>query len=137
MKEILLALLTWIGANTDYNINIQLPNVVLTTPHNLCAQYGITHKGRCEAAGLRGFYNKKYTIYLGTDFDPTNPHHLSRLLHELVHYVQWQNGRHLVSCLGKLEVEAYMLQDNWRRRYKLPPILGEFKKILLSASCDA
>ena len=137
MKELVLSMLTWIGGNTSYDVNLVLPNLVFTTQHNMCAQYGIKQKGNCDASGLKGFYNKDMTIYLRTDFDPNNPHHQSRLLHELVHYVQWQNGQNDKECLGLLEVEAYDIQDQWRGTQGLKPVLAEFDRIMLGASCDA
>ncbi len=39
---------------------------------------------------------------------------MAKLLHELVHYVQYRNGRYdEVSCMGQLEPEAYRLQYRW------------------------
>ena len=137
MTDLIFALLTWIGGQTGYNTTLELPNVVFTNKHNICALYGISEKGRCEAAQLKGFYDKQLTIYLGLDFDINNPHHQSRMLHELIHYVQWANGKHTTSCLGHLEVEAYDLQDKWRAGHALKPILSDFNRIILSASCDA
>lgn len=137
MNEVIFALLTWIGVNTGYSTTIDYPNVVFTNQHNMCALYGIAEKGRCEAAQLKGFYDKELTIYLGLDFDISNPHHQSRLLHELIHYVQWANNKHSSTCLGHLEVEAYDLQDKWRAKYNLKPIMSDFNRIMLGASCDA
>lgn len=137
MMELVLGLMSWIGAHSGYILPADLPNLVFTTQHNMCALYGIDHKARCDASGLKGFYDKHLTIYLGTDFDPTNKHHQSRLLHELVHYVQWKNSAEHKTCLGQLEVEAYDIQDQWRKKNGLAPILAEFNRILLEASCDA
>ena len=136
MQEVLAGLLAWIGSQTAYNIDINLPNVSLTERHNVCMNYGIHHKGQCEAAGLTGFYNKHYTIYLQNSFNVNNKHDRSALMHELVHYVQWSNQQQKSTCLGHLEVEAYTLQDQWRHYFKLAAILDPFKKIMLEASCD-
>ena len=100
MSELMMALMVWIGANSNYNTHIELPNVVFTTQHNMCALYGIHDKGRCDDARLRGFYDKDLTIYMDVDFDTSDPHSRSQLLHELVHYVQWSNGRQATTCLG-------------------------------------
>lgn len=137
MNDVILALLTWIGTQTTYSTSIEYPNIVFTNRHNMCALYGINEKGRCEAARLKGFYDKEVTIYLGLDFDIKNPHHQSRLLHELIHYVQWANNKNSTTCLGHLEVEAYDLQDKWRANFQLKPIMSEFNRIMLGASCDA
>lgn len=137
MTNLILSLLVWLGMNTDYDINVTLPNIVMTEPYNMCAAYGIKDMGRCKAAHLMGFYDKNTTIYLRTSFDQFDVEDKSRLIHELVHYVQWSNGRHLTECLGLLELEAYELQDQWRIEHDLEPSLDEFNKILLRASCDA
>ncbi|UCE90012.1 MAG: hypothetical protein JSW10_04090 [Pseudomonadota bacterium] len=70
MQDILFSLLAWIGALTGYDVRLELPNLVMTTTHNMCAQYGIHHKSQCDHAALKGFYDKDLTIYFGTDFDP-------------------------------------------------------------------
>ena len=57
-------------------------------------------------------------------------------MHELVHYVQWSNQRQKNTCLGHLEVEAYTLQDKWRKGFSLAAVLDPFRMILLEASCD-
>lgn len=137
MAEVIMALLMWIGANSEYDVEFPQPIVVMTTQGNMCQQFGINDKFRCEISGLKGFYNEKETIYLGTDFDPKDSHHVSRLLHELVHYVQYKNGKGKSRCRGEVEVEAYDLQDKWRETKGLQPILAEFNRLMLQASCSA
>ena len=136
MQDILLSLLAWIGTHTSYNIPLQLPNLSLNEPYNICANYGINNKGQCEAAQLKAFYNKKNTIYLPLDFDIKTREDQARLVHELVHYVQWANHEQKKKCLGQLEVEAYELQDKWRISHSLSSKIDPFKMIMLAASCD-
>lgn len=137
MNEILFTLLTWIGTQTGYAIPETMPNIVMTERYNMCAQYGIDNKGICTAARLAGFYDKNLTIYLRHSFDLQNADDRSNLLHELVHYVQWHNGQNKSKCLGKLEVEAYKLQDQWRVNAGLKARSDPFQLILLSSSCEA
>lgn len=137
MQEVVLSFLLWIGANTEYNVDIPLPNITITDSYNVCAIYGIQDKGQCKAAQLFGFYNKKNTIYLKNGFKPNNKIDRSKLMHELVHYVQWANGRHKNTCLGHLELEAYQIQDIWLLENNLTKNLDPFKAIMLEASCDA
>lgn len=137
MHDLIVILLTWIGANSGYDVDVALPNITMTNSYNICANYGINNKGQCEAASLKGFYDKELTIYLPTEFDPQDPVGRSRLIHELVHYVQWANNKHQTTCLGHLEVEAYELQDQWRLAHNLNASLDPFRKIMLEASCDA
>ena len=137
MNELMLAFLVWIGDKTTYNTEINLPNIVITNEYNMCAVYGINHKQRCESRKLRGFFNKELSIYLRSDFDVTNPHHQSQLLHELIHYVQFQNMDDDNYCLGLIELEAYDLQDKWRHEKGLQPVLADFNRLMLEASCSA
>ena len=136
MDNLMFALLTWIGSNTNYNVELALPNLLLTEPHNICANYGIQSKGQCVAAKMKGYYDKKFTIYLYNDFDSEDPVDRARLIHELVHYVQWANNKHQTTCLGHLEVEAYDLQDRWRANYNLGESIDPFRKLMFAASCD-
>lgn len=137
MSELIIALFAWIAANTSYDVDVPQPNIVLTTKHNICQLYGINDYDNCAASGLRGFYNKGLTIYLGTDFNIHDEHSVSGLLHELTHYIQYQNHVHDHTCLGHLELEAYTLQDNWREQQGLEPVLDVFNRILLGDSCSA
>lgn len=136
MNDILIIMLVWLGANTSYNTNISIPNIIQTESANLCKNYGITSQGQCATAQLAGFYNRHHTIYLHQHFNHRNVNDQGRLLHELVHYVQWSNGKHKTTCLGMLEVEAYDIQDKWLARYNLDASLDPFKRVLLEASCD-
>ena len=136
MAELILSLIVWIGANSEYEVDFPQPIVVMTTQHNMCELFGISDKFLCEISGLKGFYNEDMTIYLGTDFDQNDSHHVSRLLHELVHYVQYKNGEDYL-CRGNLEVEAYDLQDEWRKDQGLEPILAYFNRLMLQANCSA
>ena len=137
MKETIFVLLSWIGSHSNYDISQTSPNIVLTTRHNLCALYGIQQKSQCDSSGLAGFFDKNLTVYLPTSFNFESDHDQSKLLHELVHYVQWVNGQNKHTCLGQLEVEAYDLADQWRAEKGLGPSLAVFNRILLEASCDA
>ena len=137
MHEVLIGMLAWIGSHTGYVTTLELPNVVMTTQHNMCAVYGIDSKSRCDDSRLRGFYDKNVTIYMHVGFDTSDHHARSQLLHELVHYVQWANQSNAGKCLGHLELEAYDLQDKWRSQHELKPTLSEFNRLMLEASCDA
>ena len=137
MKETIFILLSWIGSHSNYDVPLNSPNIVLTTRHNMCALYGIQQKSQCDSSGLAGFFDKNLTVYLPTNFDVDSQHDVSKLLHELVHYVQWANGENKDTCLGQLEVEAYDLADQWRAEQGLGPTLAVFNRILLEASCDA
>ncbi len=136
MSEVMLALITWIGSHTSYAAPPHTPNIVLTNPHNLCANYGIHNRTRCDSLRLRGFFNERLTIYMRTDFKLTDTHARSELLHELVHYVQWSNLPPEQRCLGNMELEAYSLQDAWRAEHGLAPVMSDFERLMLASSCE-
>lgn len=136
MNEIILSLMLWVGDHTRYDIYLQQPNILQTTQHNMCKSYGIDHKARCDSMKLTAFYNKQQTIYLKTSFEPDSLHNQSQLLHELVHYIQWSNQLENHYCLGQLELEAYDLQDQWRIQNGLEPLLDDFNRLMLAASCE-
>lgn len=137
MDILLFSLIGWINVYTDYGTLVELPNIVFTEQANLCQNYGISNQGACRATSLKGFYDKELTIYLHPDFDAHNPADQSRLMHELVHYIQWHNGRQETKCWAHLEVEAYTLQDEWRSLHDVAQRTDPFKLIMLEAACDA
>jgi len=136
MNELIFSLLLWIGDHSSYDVYLPHPNIAQVTPHNLCKRYGIDHKGRCDDMRLIGFYDTQQTIFLRTQFDRKSLNQQSHLLHEMVHYVQWSNGLDSDYCLGELELEAYELQDRWRLQQGLAPVLADFNRMMLAASCE-
>lgn len=137
MDALLLSLIAWLSHHTEYDTRVSLPNIVITEPANLCVSYGITDLGTCTATKLQGFYDKKLTIYLHSEFDHRDPSDQSKLVHELVHYLQWHNHSHQDNCWAHLEVEAYNLQDEWREQHEISGFTDPFKLIMLEAACDA
>ena len=137
MESLMLALVGWLNLNTDYDTRVNLPNIVITEKANLCRQYGIDKAGTCKATHLVGFYDRDVTIYLYPGFDEKNPRDQARLLHEMVHYIQWHNGANVGECWGNLEAEAYELQDDWREEHRLDRHTDPFKLVMMEAACDA
>jgi hypothetical protein len=137
MAEFIFLVLAWIGDHSEYPVPEIQPNVVITEPHNLCAQYGVANVAECRGLQLAGFYDEAQTIFLRSDFDLDDPAHQAWLVHELVHYVQWEAGEHLEACRGVLEVEAYELQDAWRERQGLAASSDAFTLMMLEAGCTA
>lgn len=137
MDAIMLSMLAWLNLHTEYEVSPQLPNIAIVENSNLCRLYGVSDAAYCQSIQLKGFYNESQTIFLHADFSATNLQDQSRLLHELVHYVQWANGEHVDGCRGMLEVEAYELQDEWRYQQGMAQQTDPFKLIMLEASCEA
>ena len=138
MNEILFSLMMWIGQNSQYDVFLNLPNISQVEPANMCRQYNRNNNQYCDPEKLIGFYNKQNTVYLGLDFSTNTLNQQSQLLHELVHYVQWENMYPNESyCLGQIEYEAYRLQNLWRKQNNLQPVSDEFTLIMLAASCES
>ena len=116
MKELIAFLLLWIGAETNYNVNLETPRVVQLTQQQLNTMYYTedTH----PSGHLHAFYDPKTdTIYLNKYFNIHDPFQKGVLLHELIHYVQDSNdvigpGKPF-ECMRALEEEAYPLQQKY------------------------
>ena len=116
MKELIAFLLLWIGAETNYNVNLETPRVVQLTQQELNTMYYTedTH----PSGHLHAFYDPKTdTIYLNKYFNIHDPFQKGVLLHELIHYVQDSNdvigpGKPF-ECMRALEEEAYPLQQKY------------------------
>jgi len=111
MKSVIAFMLLWIGANTDYNVDLPHPTVVMMTQTELEQRYGNDHGP--GGGALKGFYStKSNTIYINKDFDIHDPWKKSVLFHELMHYVQDQNG-FTANCVQEWEKEVYPLQKKY------------------------
>ena len=109
MKEILTALMIWLGANTPFSTNFDIPQVIFL-PQEQMEQlfYG---DQEYEADSLHGMYNRENdTIYLPDDWDRRDPWDLSVLVHEMVHYLQDMNNM-TFTCAGEMEKMAWPIQQ--------------------------
>ena len=110
MKEIITALLIWIGANSDFNVNMDVPMVVFLPQDQMEQRYF----GDTENHGeLHGFYDiEKNIIILPDTWDRRDPWDLSVLLHEMIHYVQDQNETEF-NCTAEMEKDSWPLQQKY------------------------
>ena len=110
MKEIITALLIWLGANSDFNVNMDIP-VVMFLPQDQMEQ---RYFGDTENHGeLHGFYDiEKNIIILPNTWDRRDPWDLSVLLHEMIHYVQDQNETEF-NCTAEMEKDSWPLQQKY------------------------
>ena len=110
MKEVLIALMIWIGANTNYNIDVPLPPVEFKTQVEM---EGLYYQQREKEGDLYGFYNlEKNIIILPDTWDSTKPFDLGLLLHETIHYLQDINDVQY-QCTAEMEVDAWPLQKQY------------------------
>ena len=110
MKEIITALLIWLGANSDFNVNMDIPMVVFLPQDQMEQRYF----GDIENHGeLHGFYDiEKNIIILPNTWDRRDPWDLSVLLHEMIHYVQDQNETEF-NCTAEMEKDSWPLQQKY------------------------
>ena len=126
MKEIAAALLIWINANSGFDYVGDPPKIMQTDPENLAHLIlgevpRIPEKAKTHLMGLYDVETE--TIWLRNDFDPTDHKHRGHLVHELVHYLQYQGDRARdIANDPNLEPEAYALQNRYLRAHDSAPI---------------
>ena len=113
MKELITSLLIWLGANSDFNVNMDVP-VVMFLPQERMEQ--IYYKEQEKHGDLHAFYDTDHdTIVLPDTWDRREPWDLSVLLHEIIHYVQDQNDIKF-SCVQEMEGPTYPLQKQYLKQ---------------------
>ena len=112
MKELLLSLILWIGANSTLPAEgVILPEVEFLSSEELRTLYII--EDVCDTGEIRALYDLNNTIiYLLEDWDKSNLIDRSFLLHELVHHLQKEEG-YEVRIIR--EEESYELQFMYLR----------------------
>jgi len=109
MKEILTALMIWLGANTPFNTNYDIPNILFVTQDQMEEMF---YKGSNKMPNtLHGLYDKESdTIILSDQWDRRKPWDMSVLLHEMIHYLQDQNKMKF-NCVANMEKDAWPIQQ--------------------------
>ena len=134
MTAVMISLLAWLGANTNYAIpqsERELPRIEYRTLAELQTIHGFA--GRDVWAT---YNHRKNTVYLRTPFHADDPVYRSVLLHELVHFLQATNGK-LSVCRGYREAEAYALEFRWlQERGFTQPLHDPFMVKMLEANCS-
>ena len=112
MKELLLSLILWIGANSTLPVEgVPLPEVEFLSSEELHTLYTI--EDVCDTGEISALYDLNNTIiYLLEDWDKSNLIDRSFLLHELVHHLQKEEGYELRIIR---EEESYELQFMYLR----------------------
>ena len=112
MKELMISLILWIGANSTLPAEgVILPEVEFLSSEELRTLYII--EDVCDTGEIRALYDLNNTIiYLLEDWDKSNLIDRSFLLHELVHHLQKEEG-YEVRIIR--EEESYELQFMYLR----------------------
>tara|TARA_Y100000748_G_scaffold285046_1_gene267295 strand:+ start:370 stop:792 length:423 start_codon:yes stop_codon:yes gene_type:complete len=112
MKEILTALMIWLGANTPFDTNHDIPNVLFLTQSQMEELYYVEDQEKFPNQ-LHGLYNRENnTIVLPDTWDRRKPWDLGVLIHEMVHYLQDVNQLEF-ECTAQMEKEAWPIQKQY------------------------
>ena len=111
MKELLIALMLWIGANTNYNVNVPLPEIIRMDKAPLEYQY---FQGDIPRdSDIHGFYNlKDKKIYIRGEYPLEHPWSQGLILHEVIHYLQDKNNIKF-ECVAEMEKDVWPLQKKY------------------------
>ena len=111
MKELLVTLMLWIGANTNYNVNVPLPEIIRMDKAPLEYQY---FQGDIPRdSDIHGFYNlKDKKIYIRGEYPLEHPWSQGLILHEVIHYLQDMNNIKF-ECVAEMEKEVWPLQKKY------------------------
>ena len=127
MEALMMTMMVWISIHTGFEVTAA-PSIVYLSPVQVkryafgCDQQPVPegNEDACnnDVASVgtpKALYDHETkTILLIEEFKPGTILANSVLLHELVHHLQYHNGYDKkVECQGKLEEQAYQLQDRW------------------------
>lgn len=112
-------LLDWVGSNSSFDISSdELPNVMRVSSDDMLqvafkSQFPqAVDANKLQIYGLYNFRDK--TVYILDSLDLESENGKGILLHELVHYLQYQYGDDKqVDCKNELERLAYLLEADY------------------------
>jgi hypothetical protein len=114
MKEIVTAIMIWLGANTQFDTNHDIPTIIFLPQEKLNSMY--FNDNDHDPESLHGMYNKKKNIiYLRDDWDRRDPWDLGVLTHEIVHYLQDMNEMRF-ACTREMERDAWPIQKDYLKK---------------------
>jgi hypothetical protein len=143
MKELTLALLMWIGSHTPLAYeDTPLPSVATASQKELTV---IRYRGDVpegfemdtgSTVGVYLFEERK--IYLWENYDFTTVEGKAALVHELVHFLQYEHGLHeTADCTAQLELAAYSAEAEYLKQHGMKPKFSGMDIVLASMCWDA
>lgn len=138
MKALVITLILWINQNSifDHQLNGTLPQVKQVSADQLIsAMLDNNVLKNISAADLDAvredvaaiYHPGHNTIYLRENIDLSTDYGKSALVHELIHFIQYQNGQHhSVPCIAALEREAYKIQRIYMEQHGVAPDFDKF-----------
>jgi hypothetical protein len=134
MKEIITAIMIWVGANTHFDTNHPIPTVIFLPQEQLNSMYFKDNEHDPES--LHGMYNKENDIiYLRDDWDRRDPWDLGVLTHEIVHYLQDINNMQF-QCSREMERDSWPIQKEYLK--SVHNFNWEYDKLwyIMISTCD-
>ncbi|MGH1539961.1 MAG: DUF6647 family protein [Arenicella sp.] len=140
MKELIVSLLMYISQNTGLVYDGKdVPMIQFVSKVQLVS---IQHQGDVpsgfdyKTSGAIGLYNHENdTIYLAHSIDEKSEYGKSVLLHELTHYLQYQNNLYEKSrCIEELEPLAYKTQNKYLEEHGVDAKFSE-RHIFFASLC--
>ncbi len=137
MSDLVVSLLIWIGSQLNLTVDLDtVPSVRFASGETLVR---MAFAGERPAAaspkkvlGLYDFENQ--IVYLARGTDLGSDEGKAILVHELVHFLQYQHGVHRrISCIGDLEPAAYLLESIYRSRHGMTRVTS--RKAAHGRSC--
>ena len=120
MQELLVSLLFWISSNSILNYDgSKLPRLAFVTEQRLNSMaFGNHHPsairtGKYRVAGL--YHHELQTIFLVRSVNLESESGKALLVHELVHFLQYQNGDEWLDSIADLEQLAYTVEAAYSR----------------------
>ena len=115
MKEILTALMIWLGANTGLDTNHDIPKVLFLSQEKMEKLYYVDERDQ-RPNELHGLYDTNTnTIVLPDTWDRRKAWDLGVLIHEMVHYLQDMNEMKF-ACSREMEKILPYLITFWRTK---------------------
>ena len=109
MKEIITALILWISANTYYNTDHPLPNILFLSQEEMNSMYYKDNDH--EPNSLHGMDDKDNDLIILPDtWDGRKAWDLGVLLHEMIHYYQDMNEMAFL-CTQEMEKDSWPIQQ--------------------------
>ena len=114
MKEILTALMIWLGANTPFSTNFDIPVVMFLPQEEMNSMYYKDNEH--EQKSLHGMYDQENDIiYLPDEWDRRSAWDMGVLVHEMVHYLQDMNEMKF-ACSAEMEKMAWPIQQFYLKK---------------------
>ncbi len=132
MKELVLSMLTWIAAQTGWTLPNEMPVVITLNQDEINSVYhgrpisinmGMwnahgtvinTNYPKCHWKECPGHVLDLVILVLSEDGVIDSDREKLTLLHELVHWLQFNNDHHhVMKCMSELEYKAYELQAQY------------------------